>query len=267
VAVSTAAAVPVPAATAALTAEPVPTAESVPTSGPGPTSDLGQLLVSLQLSDSAFPSGLYTMSHGLEGLHQAGLVEPGPGGVGALLDDLLVASVGPGDATALARAHEAAAAGDWAGVERVDRLLLASKLNAELRTASVRSGRQLMGVAEEVFGAAALAPFGTAVAARTVPGCQPVVGAVCYSVAGVDTARAVASDLFAFAASFVGAALRLRLADHRGAQVVLRDVAPTIEAVTVDALARPLADLGGFAPAVDIGSSRHERADGRLFTS
>jgi urease accessory protein len=238
-----------------------PAAATVPVGG----SDLGQLLVSLQLSDSAFPSGLYTMSHGLEGLHQAGAVAAG--GVGALLDDLLVASVGPGDATALARAHEAAGAGDWAAVERVDRLLFASKLSAELRTASVRSGRQLMGVATDVFGGGPLAPYAPRVADRTVPGCQPVVSAVCYSVAGVDAARAVASDLFAFAASFVGAALRLRLADHRVAQVVLRDVAPTIEAVATDALARPLDDLGGFAPSADIGSARHERADGRLFTS
>ena len=74
------------------------------------TTELGQLLVSLQLSDSAFPSGFYTMSHGLEGLRQAGVVEPGD--VGPLLDDLLVSTVGPGDATALALAHAAAVAAD-----------------------------------------------------------------------------------------------------------------------------------------------------------
>jgi urease accessory protein len=233
--------------------------------------ELGQLLVSLQLSDSAFPSGFYTMSHGLEGLRQAGLVTPGPGpgGVGPLLDDLLVSSVGPGDATALALAHAAAVAGDWDFVARVDRVLYASKLSSELRAASARSGRQLMGIAADVFGASGLAPYGPWVADRdrTVPGCQPVVSAVCYAAAGVDGARAVASDLFAFAASFVGAALRLRLTDHRGAQVVLRDVAPTIEAVTADALVRPLDDLGGYAPSADIGSAGHERADGRLFAS
>jgi urease accessory protein len=231
--------------------------------------EIGQLLVSLQLSDSAFPSGFYTMSHGLEGLRQAGLVTPGPGpdGVGALLDDLLVSSVGPGDATSLALAHAAVGAGDWDLVARVDRALFASKLSSELRAASVRSGRQLMGIAADVFGASDLAPYGPWVADRTVPGCQPVVSAVCYAAAGVGGARAVASDLFAFAASFVGAALRLRLTDHRGAQVVLRDVAPTIEAVTADALARPLDDVGGYAPSADIGSARHERADGRLFAS
>jgi urease accessory protein len=234
-----------------------------------PTTGLGQLLVSLQLSDSAFPSGFYTMSHGLEGLCQAGLVDvdSGAAGVGALLDDLLVLSVGPGDATALARAHDAAVAADWARVEQVDRLLLASKLSAEMRLASVRSGRQLLSVAADLFGPEALAPYAPWVADRRVPGCQPVAAALCYAAAEVDVASAVASDLFAFAASFVGAALRLRLVDHRGAQSVLRSAAPTIEAVTADALARPLDDLGGCAPSADIGSAGHERAEARLFTS
>jgi urease accessory protein len=77
----------------------------------------------------------------------------------------------------------------------------------------------------------------------------------------------VASDLYAFSASFVGAALRMRLVDHREAQVVLRGVAATIEAVTPAAVARPLGDLGGCAPMADIASAWHERADGRLFTS
>jgi urease accessory protein len=227
--------------------------------------DLAQLLISLQLSDSAFPSGLYTMSHGLEGLHQAHLVARG--GVAAILDDLLVTSVGPGDATALARAHDAATAGDWEAVAAVDRLLLASKLNAEVRTASVRSGRQLIGIAAEVYGDPGIAAYAARAAARTVPGCQPVAAAVCYAAAGVTCARAVTSDLFAFASSFVGAALRLRLTDHREAQVVLHRAAPTIEAVAGAAVARPLDDLGGWAPMADIASAWHERADGRLFTS
>ena len=39
-----------------------------------PDRDLAQLLVSLQLTDTSFPSGLYTMSHGLEGFQQARLI-------------------------------------------------------------------------------------------------------------------------------------------------------------------------------------------------
>lgn len=229
------------------------------------TTDLGQLLVSLQLSDSAFPSGFYTMSHGLEGFHQARLVTAG--GVGALLDDLLVAAIGPGDATALARAHDATTAGDWEAVAHIDRLLFASKLNAEMRAASVRSGRQLAGIAAEVFADPHLEAYAARITAHDVPGCQPVVSGICSALAGVECAQAVASDLFAFAASFVGAALRMRLTDHRSAQVVLRAAAPTIEAVVAQAVARAVDDIGGYAPMADIASARHERADGRLFTS
>lgn len=72
------------------------------------TPDLDRLLVSLQLTDSAFPSGFYTLSHSLEGFAQAGLVTPET--VGALLHDLLRNGVGPSDATALALAHRAARA-------------------------------------------------------------------------------------------------------------------------------------------------------------
>ncbi|QDB80751.1 urease accessory protein [Georgenia wutianyii] len=230
---------------------------------------LTHLLVSLQLSDSAFPSGFYTMSHGLESFSQAGLVDARS--VGELLEDLLVSVVGPGDATALARAHEAARAGDWETVADLDRLLHATKLNAELRLASVRSGRQLADIAAETFAGTTAGPEVAAWAARVkakeVPGCQPVVTAVCYAAVGVPTAAAVASDLFAFAVSYAGAALRLRLTDHRSNQVMLRRAQPVIEAVVADAMARPVADIGGFAPMGDVMSAAHERAEARLFTT
>ena len=232
-------------------------------------SPVARLLVSLQLSDSAFPSGFYTMSHGLEGFHQQGLVDRD--GVFEVLEDLLTASIGPGDATALARAHDAASLRDWDAVAAVDAMLFASKLNAELRTASTRSGRQLADIAGEAFagspGDADIATWAQRVKAKQSPGCQPVVTAVCYAASGVPVAEAVASDLFAFAVSFVGAALRLRLTDHRGAQVMLRRAQPVIETVAAAAVERPVHDIGGFAPVADIMSARHERAEARLFTS
>lgn len=231
------------------------------------TSELRQLLTSLQFSDSAFPSGFYTMSHSLEGYSQARLVNRGD--VHELLADLLVHSVGPGDATALAVAHRAAQRSEWDAVQEVDQRLFASKLNAEMRRASVRSGHQLTDLANEVIGddGDGIGEYARRVTARSTPGCQPVATAVIYSHLGVTCERAVASDLFAFAVSFVGAALRLRLTDHRHAQVMLHGIAPTIEAVALDAVDRDLDDLGGCAPVADIMSAQHERAEARLFAS
>lgn len=232
--------------------------------------DLAQLLVSLQLADSAFPSGLYTLSHGMESFVQSGLVVPDGSAldaVGALLDDLLIASVGPGDATATALAHRSASGGDVEQVVRADRLLFASKLSAELRAASTRSGRALLAVAEQLFPDGVVGDYRSRVRDREAPGCQPVVSGVAYAAAGVSCERAVASDLFALANSVCGAALRLRLVDHRDVQVLLRRAAPVIEAVTADALDRAIDDLGGFAPMVEVCSAHHERAEARLFAS
>lgn len=223
------------------------------------------LLVSLQLSDSAFPSGFYTMSHGLEGFSQAGAVEPGD--VEGLLRGLLLHSVGPGDATALARAHEAALVDDWERVRLVDRTLFATKLNAEMRRASVRSGHQLTDIALEAIGGPGLEEWSRTVAAKETPGCQPVATAVAYAAEGVGTEQAVASDLSAFAVIFLGAALRLQLMDHRRVQVVLHAVGPVIVRAAADAVDRELADLGGFVPMADVMSAQNERAEARLFAS
>ncbi|MGW2196805.1 urease accessory protein UreF, partial [Streptosporangium sp. NPDC001682] len=101
--------------------------------------ELGPLLAQLQLTDSGFPSGLYTLSHGLEGYVQLGAT--GSADLRGLLTDLLYNSVGPGDATALVLAHRAAGAGDWDRLVEVDQRLHAIKLNREQRSASVRTGR------------------------------------------------------------------------------------------------------------------------------
>ncbi|KAD3633231.1 urease accessory protein [Arthrobacter yangruifuii] len=224
-----------------------------------------QLLTSLQFADSAFPSGFYTMSHGLEGYSQARLVSRD--GVQPLLAGLLLHSVGPSDATALAAAHRAAGDGDVELVQEIDQRLFASKLNAEMRTASVRSGHQLIDLGAELTDHALLAEYAGRVRLHSTPGCQPVAAAVVYAANGVSTRDSVASDLFAFSASFVGAALRLRLTDHRQAQAVLLETAGVIEQATEAALERDLADLGGCAPMADIMSARHERAEARLFAS
>ena len=228
-------------------------------------SEVRQLLTSLQFADSAFPSGFYTMSHSLEAYSQARLVSRD--GVQPLLAELLLHSVGPGDATALAAAHRAAAGGDIDLVQEVDQRLFASKLNAEMRTASVRSGHQLIDLGAELIEHALLAEYGERVRVHRTPGCQPVAAGVVYAANGVTTRDAVASDLFAFSASFVGAALRLRLTDHRHAQRILLDTAGVMEQATHAALERDLADVGGCAPMADVMSAQHERAEARLFSS
>ncbi|MFE2866312.1 urease accessory protein UreF [Embleya sp. NPDC059259] len=226
---------------------------------------LDPLLVILQLTDSAFPSGFYTLSHSLEGFAQAKAVDPDS--LPALLEDLLRHGVGPTDATALALAHRAAAAGNRADVIDVDEHLYATKLSREMRLASTRTGRQLLDLAQEIFDRPQIADYHRAVTAREAIGTQAVVTGVVYAATGVAVRAAVAADLFAYCVSFAGAALRLRLTDHRSTQALLRHVAPVIEETTEQALRRDRADLGASVFACDVMSGRHERAEARLFAS
>ncbi|WP_030801038.1 urease accessory UreF family protein, partial [Streptomyces sp. NRRL F-3273] len=102
---------------------------------------------------------------------------------------------------------------------------------------------------------------------REAPGTQAVAAGVIYAATGVPVRQAVASDLFAFCASFAGAALRLRLTDHRRAQTLLHGAVPVIEEAVEAALRRELPDVGATVFASDIMSGRHERAEARLFAS
>src|SRR5215475_2906020 len=94
---------------------------------------LAGFLSMLQLSDSAFPSGRYTLSHGLEAFAQAGLLDV-PGSAAALetlLADCVRLGLAPSDGVALACAHRAVAPDGAVDVDlavRADRRLTAVKL-------------------------------------------------------------------------------------------------------------------------------------------
>lgn len=246
-----------------------------PGGGAGPGPGLAPLLLTLQLTDSSFPSGLYTLSHGLEGLAQRGEVDAGS--VGAVLHGVLRHSVGPSDSTALAWAWRAASArGDGPDhdddevlrtLRSIDGRLHATRLTREVRDAASRTGRQVADLAADLLGDPLVDAWHEEIRARRTPGSLSVVMGVVYARGGVALRDAVAADLHAVAVSCVGAALRLRLADHRSAQVLLRGAAGVVEEVTDAALERPLDELGGFAPLLDIASAHHERADARLFAS
>ncbi|WP_096906823.1 urease accessory protein UreF [Dietzia sp. WMMA184] len=262
--------------------------DGVPDAG---RAELATLLLALQFTDSSFPSGMYTLSHGLEGLRQLGAVEGGAvkGGAGAgarsvaeAVHGILRYSAGPAEATALALAwaatHELApppaanpactdTAALLAALTRIDRRLHATRLTREFRDGATRTGKQVLDLAAELLDDPVVSAWNDHVRARRSPGSQSVVMGVVYARGGLSQREAVAADLTALVISLSGAALRLRLADHRTAQALVRGAAPVIAEVADAAVGRSLEELGGFAPVLDLASCHHERADARLFAS
>ena len=232
---------------------------------------LAGFLAVLQLSDSAFPTGRYTLSHGLEAFGQQGLITAAspPETLHALLRDVIRHGVGPSDGVALACAHGAVASDGTANLElavRADERLSAVKLAREAREASTRAGRALLGVATAV-GEDGLLDYSRLIDAGRAPGNHAVVLGLLDGLIGVPRLEAVAGELFAFAAGWVAAAVRLGLTDHRTAQSLLRQVRPVVVEAAERAVVADVARISSCTPLPDVMAMRHEQAELRLFAS
>jgi urease accessory protein len=223
------------------------------------------LLGSLQLLDSFFPSGLYTLSHGLEAFVAEGAVTEQT--MVALVTDHLRFGVGRADAVALACAHRAHGARDLDVAAAADRRLTAVKMAREARETSRRTGRQLAVLTSQLFDDPVLMAYATRVKTGDVPGNHAVILGLALASQGVGRVEAVAGELYAYCAGFAGAAVRLAVSDHRGAQRLLHEIKPVIADVARAAADSDVYEIGGCLPRADILAMHHERADIRLFAS
>ena len=233
--------------------------------------DLLCALSLFQLTDSAFPTGRYTHSYGLEAYARCHLIDSLPSSrLVALLTDTVRLGVGPSDGVALACAHRAVRADstcDLHVVGRADRRLSAVKVASEARHASIQVGRNLLARAQDVFRDVDLSDLAHLVDGGESPGNQAVISGVLSAKLGVRRLEAIAAVLFAFSASWVAAAVRLGLTDHRIGQRILHRALPMIDESARQAMSGDVEDIWGCTPLLDVMSMRHERAELRLFAS
>jgi urease accessory protein len=232
---------------------------------------LASLVSLLQLSDSAFPNGRYTLSYGLEALVQSGhLTVPAERStLIRLLGDSIRFGVAPSDGLALACAHRAVseAGADLELLSQVDKRLTAVKLPREVREASTRTGRALLATATAAIGGSPLRDYAERVRREASPGNHAVVVGLISGSLGVPRLDAVVGELFAFSSSWVGAAVRLGLVDHRGAQGLLHRARPLIAAAAVGVAERDVSQISSCTPFLDVMAIRHEQAELRLFAT
>ncbi|OLS97718.1 hypothetical protein BJF90_42330 [Pseudonocardia sp. CNS-004] len=226
----------------------------------------------LQLSDSAFPSGRYTLSSGLETLAQTGrLTTPGdPALLSAMLRDHLQLAVAPSDGIGLACAHRATSTPDSTDLElvtRADERLTAVKLSREARDTSTRTGRALLRVATSAFGHGAVSDYARQVESGRSPGNHAVALGVVSASLGVPRLESVAGELFAFSANWVAAAVRLAVTDHRTAQAVLHDARAVMAEAALHAVDQDVPDITSCTPLLDVMAMLHEESELRLFAS
>jgi urease accessory protein len=228
--------------------------------------DALSFLGALQLADSFFPSGRYTLSHGLESFVQLGWVCAADD-LQSVLEDYVVGVIGTADAVATAEATRAASRGDMATVVAVDEQLRSTKLPHETALSSRRTGRGLVRLAVLLSEDRAVREYADLVEADRAPGNYATAVGVLAAAWGLCPIQAALVELYSFVAGFLGAALRTLRLDHVLAQQFLHELRPLLAQVAGEAAGTPYTEIRSFAPAVDVMQMRHERASVRLFAS
>jgi urease accessory protein len=224
-----------------------------------------QLLMLLQWMDSAFPTGAFAHSGGLETYTQAEIVQT-PDDLLQLISAKLQMAAHT-DFIIIHRAMAAYAANDTAALNHLDDLCSASKIATETRHASEKIGRRML---ENVLNARPdeqLAAYRTRIAGQEGRGHHAVVhGLVCASM-GLDARAALLAFAYALVANQTSAALKLISIGQTQAQAVLAASHGAMQSTVESALARTLDDFGSFSPGLDIRAMQHEHLFRRLFIS
>ena len=218
-----------------------------------------RLLSLLHFADSAFPTGGYAHSFGLETYCQQGRVK-GREDLERFLMAQLEGSVGPCDATAAVGTLRAAARDDLDACREIDATLEAMKTVKEM-------GRQTLRVAAALTGDPRLATYSADVDKALVPGHHAVGYGLTAAVLGWEAEAAAAAYLYSTTALLIGAALRLLSMGQMEGQRVLWALHPVIARVASEAAGRGPQDLWSFAPGIELAGIRHATLEMRLFRS
>jgi len=232
------------------------------------SSDMITDLSMLQLADSFFPTGMYTMSSGLEAIFYGGRKNDKMNAVELrdLIKVFLEQQIGPADCTALGNAYEHASASNLSLLLEVDNTIVAMRLVQEIRSASIRSGTQLVKCVHSfIQDNKMLADYADAIKDGRASGPYPVALGVAASALSIPKRKAGMMMLYSFSVSIIAAALRLGMLQHLDGQRILDELKPTISKTVESFIDRPLDGIWQFAPQIDIIQIEHERMSSKMF--
>ena len=222
----------------------------------------------MQLSDSFFPSGMFSMSSGLEPLINNKKITNWNDVLNFIIEQIEF-QIHPCDCAVLSIAITGAKNNDLKTVIDVDKKYYSMKFPKEIRNSSTRSGKQVLNsiihMMENHDNSDFLYKFNKKIESKETPGTYPVtlaVGAVCLDIPLESITRML---LYSFSSSIVSAAIRLGLIQHLDAQKILKLLAEPINKLILTNEEKNLEDIWQLTPLTEIYQMNHERNESRMF--
>ena len=220
------------------------------------------LLRAMQQADSAFPSGSFAFSHGIEGL----------AGLGTRFDVRSLAGVFEAvlrhrwagcDRVALFRGWHCAA--DSVGLLRIDQAVEAATLPETLRQCSRGNGAALLSAHARIGTPSATALRGALSRGDILGHLAPLQG-VLWRALGLGAEEAILVSGYTTLTALASAAVRLGCIGALAAQEAIGRVLPLVETLASEPVAED-APLCGTLPWLDVACARHGASPLRLFSS
>lgn len=211
-----------------------------------------------QANDTAYPSGAYAHSFGLEELVEAEVVL-----TAADLENFLQKQILPALVTFeipfFVRAHAAAVEGDCSELLKLDAELDAWRIPAELRDASRRIGSQRLDLLAQLDPSELVTSY-----REQSPRSHHLIVAA-LELSGVPAAQAARAFAFQSVTGLAAASMKLMRIGQTSCQQIVRRTLIALGKKIDDSLSQPV--NGWFNPLIEIASLRHARAHSRLFIS
>jgi urease accessory protein len=213
------------------------------------------LLRLLQLSDTAFPTGAFAHSFGLETYIVRGIVDTA-GTLEAFIANTLLHAIAPSDGVACIAAAQAGA--DWEGlVQRLDRRLTAMKTVTEWREASQSLGARFLRTATQLFTMPRATGYLAAIDAKQLHGHMSLAyGLTCYDL-DLPLPLALSAWFRQHCACLVSVGVRLIPLGQTAGQMLLACLGTTIVTAVERALGRDIDDMTSFAPGQELAGIIH----------
>ena len=224
------------------------------------------LLHLFQIHDSAFPTGGYAHSFGMETYIQENTIG-NKDELWSFCNTYIEHNLASTDAIIVKEAYELAKKRDMEGLVHLEGICHSLKLSPESRKGSMMMGRQFLQTVSTLNDDDLLIFYNEKIKNKEMKGHFPVAYGIYTSILEVNMRLSIETFLYSSVATLVQNAVRAVPLGQMGGVETLYRLLPVIQKATKKIMGLGLDDLANHSIALEIASMKHEYLHSRLFIS